>query len=348
MLKRIVGTLSIAGVCALMSLPTAAYADDETYLNEATQALQSTDIYVAPGVSGVGADAVTTLQQQIGDNDIVIVVLPASASSDITDLPSFTTQIAQRSGHETVLVALGDDFASVSSALPSGTAQSLADQAESSGGSYTDELVNFVNNVNSTEASIEATENPGPDVGGMVLGGIGVVFGVALLTALVVIGIRYLPTILRQRRLNAVPKSQSSDLIRELLEDIGEYRGQVKDSNVRSLLEKLAADTDRLFIRLKEGKSDRFHEITARYESMLQYVRGVVRQYLNIQKYPEDYDQYENPLERMTFGITKYNEAVKQNIKEVTTGQLTEFDTSIQMLEANAPKPLESRFLERG
>lgn len=338
MLKRIVGTLSIAGVFALMSQPTAAYADDSTYLDEATQALQSTDIYVAPGVSGVGADAVATLQQHIGDNDIVIVVLPAQASSDITDLPSFTTQIAQRSGHETVLVALGDDFEAVSSALPSGTAHTLADQAESSGGSYTDELANFVTNVNNTEASIEATENPGPNVGGMVLGGAG---SLLLVVALIFAGIKFIPVMIRRSKEASRTRSVAPEGIKELMRSIQLVIGEIDDGRVRHTLSDGLKHTDELFRRLRKNESSQFHEITARYEGKLKLVRNMVVRYPDIEKNPLYFADTEDEamliLADGREAFTDYLEGTIKNISQVERGSLTDFNVSAKLLEATNP-----------
>ena len=88
--------------------PTAAYAD--TYLDEATQALQSSVLYVSPSASGISTDDQSALIANIGSSDIAIVVLPAGASSEISDLPSFAQELASRTGHDTVLVSVGGDF----------------------------------------------------------------------------------------------------------------------------------------------------------------------------------------------------------------------------------------------
>ncbi|HKP08130.1 MAG TPA: hypothetical protein VJU58_12825, partial [Microbacterium sp.] len=106
---------------------------DGGYIDDATSALESTNVYVSPEVSGSAALA-DALDQQISDASIGVAVFSDNAALEASG-PDIVAELAQQTEYDTIIVAVGDDLSAGSRVLASGEAMRIANEAEGSAGS---------------------------------------------------------------------------------------------------------------------------------------------------------------------------------------------------------------------
>jgi hypothetical protein len=339
MLKKTFATVVVAGAIIALT-PMAAHAD--TYLDEVTQALQTSTLYVSPVTGELNTDDQISLTANIGNSDIAIAVLPASARSEISDIPSFVQEVASRTGYDTVLVSIGGDFVAGSSALPSGVASRLADQAEGNGTAAG--LNEFVDAV---QAQVPASApNPGTpqdafDIG-VVVWPVGIILAIAAATTAGVMVFRR-----RQRspKTAALDKGVPSE-IRERLDRISEFAQQISGGSIAQDLLIARTDVGELFKRARKRQPDKIQQITAQYKGTLDSVLQVAERIVDIEEHPRYYKSYDRLLSQGAHATRQYGEGVVQNIQQIESGSLTDFIVDTKILEATRREEDPSPFRE--
>jgi len=315
----------------VVSIPQVAFAN--ATLDEATQALQSSALYVSPLVGDLSAEAQSTLTSNIGSTDIAIAVLPASARSEISDIPAFIQELASRTGHDTVMVSIGGDLEAGSSALESGVASQLANQAEGAG--LTDGLNQFVDNVQAElQSGQPVTDDPGGTDSGILP-----IIGVGSVVLLIVVAAAGVFAFMRRRpretRKYALDKGVPSE-IREQLNKIWELIEKVDDPAVVENLRNGQKHVSELFKRLRKEQPDKIQQVTAQYRNTLKITYNVVYKYIDYQENPDYVPRDRTAKETLANGkraTQQYVTGVIQNIQEIEAGSFTNFNVDTKILE---------------
>ena len=210
-----------------------------SYFDETLQALSASNTYVSPAAAASTPIDVSSIKQAIGNQDIAVVILPASASGEVTSLPNFARNVASSTNYDTVLVVVGEDFEAVSNALPPGKASELANQVETDYSGISDATQQFITEVG-TQSKIQ-DEADNPPVTEFAIGGI----IVAALVGVAIFGIKKS----RQKR-NTEKQQQrySLETIRQSIFDIGSLSHNVTDhtlgTNIRDCLRQMSTLLD--------------------------------------------------------------------------------------------------------
>ncbi len=341
-------TLLTAGAVAgalVVSTPAAAYADG--YLDEATQALQTSSLYVSPQVTDLSAEQQSELVSNIGSMDIAIVVLPSGAGTEIADIPAFIADVANRTGYETVLVSVGGDFEAGSSALPSGTASEIANSVESEG-SLSDGLNGFVTEAQSAGLTQDQPAGTSDGIGGGIIFG-GVIFLVAagavtwqtirLLSRRKIRSSREVNSSTSRSLEQASKKRYAStpEVIRQLLADVEAKAEELNDSDVAKIVTGTSKHVLELFVRAPKTQ---IHQVTAQYEGVLGTMLKVLTQFADIETNPLYYEPTEREarewLENGKTSAREYQSGVLKNIREIQKGALTDYKINTRIMNANA------------
>ena len=332
MFRKLFVAVVITGGLVLIA-PTPAYAVTD-YLDEATQGLQSSSVYVSPQVTDLSADLQASLESQIGTAEIALVVLPASARSDIDSIPAFLTELAARTSYDTILVSIGNDFEAGSSALPSGVASTLANEAE--GGDLYDGLSEFVQAATTSETvQPEPSSDDWADTAFWTIligGGLAVVVVIASGILIATGGFAKLRNPLssrEQRQKTYAPKQLS-----ELLDEIKDWAYQIDDSKVSHLLVETERHVNELFRRLPKRKPDMVQQVTAQYRNVLGTVLKVAERFADIEQHPLYFKDPKSLIEDGLKAVTQYHTGVIQNIREIEQGSITDFNVDVKILAA--------------
>lgn len=305
-----------------------------SYLDEAVQALQSSNVYVSVQVSSLDPSVKARLESQATTADVAIAVLPSAAQSEAGGNPSqFIAQVAKSTGHDTVVIAFGDDLEAGSRQLTPGLADQLADRAEANNDSVGDALLEFVSEVQTarTAPSPENTSSDGP--------GFSLILPVLILMLVVaVLGLLLFVRTVRSRPAPVQPTTWTPDQVQDLLSEIRQKSSGIRDPRLVAKLQEGERHTLQLFTRLQQASSGQIHEITARYVGLLKVVRNTLVQYQDIQDNPEYYEPA--TAELLSFGhqaVDQYTSGALRNVSEVARGSLTDFRVNVKILSASNP-----------
>jgi len=336
MLLKTIFTTVLAGSFAL-AMPTAT---DISYLDEATQALQTSVLYVSPSVSDLSQEQQANLSSQIGSDSIAIVVLPTGAQSEIDSIPTFISQLASRTHYETILVSIGGDFEAGSSTLNSGQASQLANAAE--GGNLGDGLNEFVSEVQSNQPTTSSATDP--------LGGIGVILVSGVVGAVILFGAIVMITRARKPKhtkeisnvkvLEKTSKKRyeaTPEVIRQLLEDVEAKARELNDSEVTRKVLETTKHVLELFARAPKTE---IQQVTGQYEVKLGVMLRVLTKFQDIEANPLYYEATEKQAEAWLrdgrVSVDQYQAGVFLNIREITKGGLTDYKITTRIMNATA------------
>lgn len=309
------------------------------YLDEATQGLQSSPVYVSAQVGELNSAQQAEIVSEIGSMDIAIVVLPAGAKSEIGDIPSFISGVANRTGYDTVLVSIGGDFEAGSSVLPSGEASSLANEAQGAS-TLADGLSQFVEGVES--AGVAAP--PASNGGGEAFNPTGIFVGVGGGLVLVVAAVASV-MLVRKRRQQPASRSRAHKVLRtsyntpqevkELLNQIEDYRQALRNESLASSLKKvLQKDVHEFFVNVRKYMPTRIQEMTGQYKVHLTSVLGVLEGYVYAEEHPEYVKNSEAQKRTYEDALGKFQRGVILNIQEARDGAVTKSIIDTKMLDA--------------
>jgi hypothetical protein len=305
---------------------TAAAADDG-YVDEALDALATTNVFVSGEVDG-SAELTTTLQAQIGDSSIGVAVFSDNASLEAGN-SEILRALAGGTDYDTIVIAVGNDLSAGSSVLNSGEALQIANEAESSAGSPADALTQTI-------AEVQArTPDAAPAVDGGLI--VGLALGGAALVAAVITTI----AVVRRRRPKVEPRGTVPDGIRPLLTTLRSL--ETPYLQVAATGNRVAADTARdiaavtdnvgeLFARIDRRSDGSQHTLAAvEYEDKLRKLTAALdREYLlDILTHPQLWDDPDDRVAEVRNALTAVSNELVENIKQVNARRALHFQVSL-------------------
>ncbi|MCP2370231.1 hypothetical protein BJ978_000907 [Agromyces terreus] len=173
--ELVVATAPVAGPAPAWRAGDLAAVVPAGYIDDASDALQSGPVYVSPEV-GDAAGLHDQLLTQVGDASIGIAVFSDNAQLEASG-PEIVAELAETTGYDTIIVAVGDDLSAGSRVLDAGEAMQIANEAETGADGLGPALGETVQGV---QAAQEPASVVGGDGGGML---VGLVVGAAVLVA---------------------------------------------------------------------------------------------------------------------------------------------------------------------
>lgn len=306
------------------------------YVDEAADALAQDNVYVSNEVPG--ADALRqSLEQQVTDESIAVAVFSDNATLEASS-DEIVAQLAEATGYDTIIVAVGDDLSAGSHVLAGGEALRLANEAENSADSLEGAIMQTVEGV-AAAAPADSGQGGGID-GGLVVG------GVLGLVVLVAAGGALWGILRARRRRRTAPGHHAPlpDTVRPLVGRLralsGEYAAAGASGNrdaieVSGEILTVANNTTELFDRL-DRKGDEGQRATAAVEygeTLRKLTAALDRDYLlDILQHP---DLWDDPVERVRevrTALTSFGGEIVENIKQVNARRGLHFQVSLDGL----------------
>nr|WP_017203895.1 hypothetical protein [Microbacterium barkeri] len=271
-----------------------------------TGALQSGDIYIAPGVKS--ADALTNALTDVvpADGSIAVVVLPADAdlgaAFDLELLDRITREVPQK----TVVLALGDDLQAASSAIDAKEALFIANTNETAAGGDTQAAL-----VETVQQIVEATPSaPG---------------GSGRRTPASVTASDPVPAGIRLR----------VDRLRELQVDYARVPGDAVAAQTAAGIDALASHVEQLFLRLDaKADADQIALAEAEYSDKLaRLVAALEPDYLlDLLTRPDLWDAPDERIGEVREALDGLTTQIVDNIKQVNARKGLLFQVSLDSL----------------
>lgn len=300
-------------------------------------ALQSGDIYIAPGVKG--GDALTSALTNVvpSDGSIAVVVLPSDADLGAVYDLELLTRITEKVSQKTVVLAVGDDLQAASTAINSKDALFIANTNETTaGGDAQTALVETVQQI------VEETpSSPGGSAGGgadwllpLVIG------GVVLLAA----GGTAVGLLARRRR---APKAVAAtdpvpagirlrvNRLRELRVDYANVPNNPVAAETAAGIDALASHVEQLFVRL-DAKAGEDQSVLAEAEysdKLARLVAALEPDYLlDLLTRPDLWDAPDERVGEVRDALAAVTTQIVDNIKQVNARKGLLFQVSLDSL----------------
>jgi hypothetical protein len=311
-------------------------------VDDATTAFQSAPVYVAPGTEHTNSDTAGVLTAHLKTGDkLVIVMLPASASTGAAgDLTAVAQQIDSATGGTKIIgLAIGDKLLAYSSVLPAGVASDQMNRAISVSTNSSETLSTFIDNIHywqKRNPNEVAAQDPTPSSGTSPLL-IGLPVGVVVAGGAVAWIIR------RRMKLQSLSPDDnirlhdSPEPVKEVLEQILDYRSRISDRNVRDLLTQICGDTENFYERARQ-RGVNVSEDTPRYTHHLQSLLKVVDRYVDIQDNPRYWDNGDQLMLDGVEAFQGFSTFVIDSIKDGGRSQLTDYHVDTKILAAQSSR----------
>ncbi|WP_243075359.1 hypothetical protein [Microbacterium sp. SS28] len=315
-----------------MHLPPATVGT-EVWVDPAAEALQTSNVYVSPD-AGVSPELAVQLSDQIGDASIGVAVLPANAKLEAEPTEIVETLMAETE-YETIIVAVGDDLAADSDALPEEEALRIANVAQGED-SVEDALVTTIQQISAAAEPAAQPDAPGVDGG--------VIVGFALAAAVLVgAGIAVVAGLRRRRRgsveQTSLPEGVEAQLaiLRGL---VGEYAavgasGNQVAAQTSPQIAVLADNVSELFARLdRRNVEDQVNIAAVEYDDKLRKLTAAVgRDYLlDILTHPHLWDDPDDRVREVQNALDAVSTELVENIKQVNARRGLLFQVSLDGL----------------
>lgn len=306
------------------------------YIDEAADALATSNVFVSSEVSGAAALR-DTLQQQVPGDSIAIAVFSDNAALEASG-PDIVSALAGKTTYDTIIVAVGDDLSAGSRVLESGQAMQIANEAEGSAGSLTDALTETVIGVQTAGDQNVAIPEAGSDGGAIV----GIVLASAAVVAAIGVAIGLLVSSRRRRRARAdekLPEGVENQLV-VLRSLIPEYAALAASGNAvaartRDDLDAIVTNTTELFSRIDRRSAEGQLSIAAvEYDDKLRKLTAAVgRDYLlDILTHQGLWDDPDDRVREVSGAVTAVSEELVENIKQVNARRGLHFQVSLDGL----------------
>lgn len=301
------------------------------YVDDAVDALAGSNVYVSSEVGGSTALA-DSLRQQVDGSSIAIAVFSDNASLEASG-PDIVSQLADRTGFDTIIVAVGDDLSAGSRVLESGQAMQIANQAEGSADSLTTALMETVAGVQVAGDQNVAIPDGGDPLLGIVLAIAAVLTGVGITIGLIV----------GTRRRRDRPGRGVSDAVRRHVDRLqalsGEYaavgaRGNQVAAQTGAEIAAIAANVVELFTRLDKKNDAQAGVAAAEYDDKLRKLTAALdRDYLlDILTHPNLWDDPDERVREVRGSVTAVSDELIENIKQVNARRGLHFQVSLDGL----------------
>lgn len=314
----------------------------DVYIDEAADGIAQGNVYVSSEVPGA-AQLQQELEQQVTDESIAVVVFSEHTPFDVTGR-EIASELASRTGYDTIIVAIGDDLSAGSHVLPPGEAMRIANEAESSADAVDAAIVETVDGV---IAEYPAGHVPGE--GGATEGGggdAGLFIGLAVSLAVLVAAGGALWGVLRARRRNrpAVGRHPLPEPVRTHVQTLqaltAEYAragaaGVAQAGEVAAQVGLIAQNTTELFERLdRKGEEGQRPIAAVEYGETLRKLTGALdRDYLlDILTHPDLWDDPAERVREVRTALSSFSTELVENIKQVNARRGLHFQVSLDGL----------------
>lgn len=304
-------------------------AADGGYVDDAVAGLQQQHVWVSPEVSGAAAtdDAVSA---QIGEASVGVAVFSDNAALEASG-PEIVSQLAARTGYDTIVVAVGGDLSAGSKVLSAGEAMRIANQAEASAGGVEPALVQTVQTV-----VAESAPSTDAATGGVAVAAVAIVAAVVVAAAVAALAVRRAR---RSRRAARMPDEVAAQ-VRRLRDLAGLYRrtgaaGNAAASRTAATIDTIAANTAQLFARLAAKGDDGQRSLAAvEYADTLRRLGGALdRDYLlDILTHPGLWDDPDQRIGEVQEAADAVSAELVENIKQVNARTGLRFQVSLDPL----------------
>lgn len=274
-------------------IPRQAQAQAKDYISEAIEALQSSNVYVAPGTEGTDYNTSNDLKKFLnyGDN-IVLVMLPSEALAG-TDMYSIAQRISDGlSGQNTIGLAVGRQVIGYSALLPEGIASDKMNRADSVSNDPITALITFTQNIHSWQSKYpqpiptstpEPTPTPRPTMAPIVLPKaedvswpIWAILGVFALALFVLFSVKANQVVKESKQKDKFRRRLASlEPINLLIQKIEANVAKIKDSRVRKDLER-ACNAAHGLLEIFQQSEEQLGYTEAKFPSLLQNVNRQV------------------------------------------------------------------------
>ncbi|WP_136042602.1 MULTISPECIES: hypothetical protein [unclassified Microbacterium] len=310
-------------------------ASDPSGVTDAIAALQSGDVYVAPGVQGQSAMTDALLATVPGDRTIAVVVLPKDADLGTVYPLELLDRLSERVPQTTVVLAVGDDVQASSTVIDSNDVLRIANENEAAAGGDTQTaLVETVQQIVE-----EAPSSPGVEAGGGTDWLLPVVIGGAVLLAA---GGTAIGLLARRRR---APKTAADpvppgirlrvDRLRELRVDYANLPNNPVAAETAAGIDALASHVEQLFVRL-DAKAERDQVALAEAEysdKLARLVAALEPDYLlDLLTRPDLWDAPDERIAEVREALAAVTTQIVDNIKQVNARKGLLFQVSLDSL----------------
>ena len=305
----------------------------EIWVDPATEALQTSNVYISQD-AGVSGDLAADLSDAIGDASIGVVVLPDNAELEMPTT-EIVDQLMAETEYDTIIVAVGDDLAADSDALPEDEALRIANVAQEDFDTTEEALVTTVQQISSA-AEPGAAPEAGVD-GGLIV-------GLALATAALVGGGIAVVAVLRRRARaqgarGAVPESIAAQVavLRGL---VGRYAAVGASGNqiaaqTSPQIAVLADHVTELFARLDRRSAEDQVEIAGvEYDDKLRKLTAALNSdyLLDILTHPHLWDDPDERIREVQTALSAVSTELVENIRQVNARRGLLFQVSLDGL----------------
>lgn len=301
-------------------------------------ALQSANIYIAPGVKG--GEALTAALTDVipADGSIAVVVLPADADLGAAFDLELLNRITQKVPQETVVLAVGDDLQAASKTIDSDDALFIANTNEAAAGGDTPTAL-----VETVQQIVEETPSSpgGSDTGGGADWLLPVIIGGAVLLAA---GGTAIGLLARRRRTPEAVTSRDPvpagirlrvDRLRELRVDYANVPNNPIAAETATGIDALASHVEQLFVRL-DAKAGEDQSVLAEAEysdKLARLVAALEPDYLlDLLTRPDLWDAPDERVAEVREALAAVTTQIVDNIKQVNARKGLLFQVSLDSL----------------
>lgn len=311
-------------------------APDNPWLADALEAIATQNVYVDPDVSGGQALSDALAGVVPSDGSIAVVVLPAAAEQSSPYSSYILERLDSAGGHETVIVAIGDDLQAASAVIPSDDALRIANENEAPGSPLQNQLVETVQEISAETAA--SSGDGGAAAGGAV---IPLVIGGIVLVAAAVTAVGLIAR--RRRRAAAVISTDPVpagirlrvNRLRELRADYAAVAGSAVAAETAAGIDALASHVEQLFIRL-DAKAGEDQGVLAEAEysdKLARLVAALDRDYLlDLLQRPDLWDAPDERIAEVREALAAVTTQIVDNIKQVNARKGLLFQVSLDSL----------------
>ena len=267
-----------------------------SYLDETLQALAGSDVYVSPSVSGVD---VKVLKDNLDGTEIAVVILPESASQEISSLPSFISDLARSTQYDTFFVEVGRDYEAGSRVMSAGQASKLANDIEHTTADPQQAAVAFVKQVRAGDTASDDSGLSVPAVAG----------GVVAAVVVVAVGV----AAWRRKRSNKRREELAPRLFATSIRDLERRATLVVDDQVASAVDSVCAGLTRLSAKVG-GEALQQAQFESRYASRIDTFTRQIDVYGQVRALAQDEldDRQRARIEEIRAQIVRMSELLTQ------------------------------------
>ncbi len=302
-------------------------------------ALKKAPVYVVSGTEGTTSDTVGTLTSKLyKDDNIVLAMLPADPSITQDDVTLLAQQVSNGlKGKRIVGIAVGTQFAGVTSMMPSGTASDLMNRAQTVSTNSVETLITFVRNVHdwqSQNPQYVPASKPAKATSGSFPWFL-IVIG-ALLAVLIAIFI-----IFNRRRIRSRVHYTAPGEMNDPVEKMMKLREHLRDDEAMyNAIDEVCRYTEAYFKRFTSEK--RNSDTVTLFSNQLELARKVVEDYVYTYEDSQYVDEPEVVLKRGLDSIQGLAETILISIKKGNNDRLMDYKVNTNILNAQRTRNIKS------